>query len=124
MKGTEHLSVGKIGEQIACQFLVSRGFKIIDTNVTRKCGELDIVARNKKTGRIHIVEVKTVSGSVASAWGHPSENLTEQKIKKLERTCLVYIKENKIINWQLDAILVWYEKSNSSAQIEYLTHIV
>ena len=37
-------SKGNLSESIVCDFLVSRGYKIVDRNYLRKWGEIDIVA--------------------------------------------------------------------------------
>lgn len=125
-KEAKHLSVGKIGEQIAVYFLVQKGFKIVEKNVNRKWGELDIVVKKKMRGewRFHIIEVKTVSKSVAFARMHPAENLTQSKLKKLERTSILYCQENNIENWQLDAVLVWFDKVNNKSEIQYIQNIL
>lgn len=52
---------GNKGEQIASDYLVQRGYKILDRNVNFPYGEIDILA--SKSGTIIIVEVKTVRGS-------------------------------------------------------------
>lgn len=49
--------VGKLGEEIACKFLISKGYKIIVRNYRTKYAELDIVAIKDDT--VCIVEVKT-----------------------------------------------------------------
>lgn len=123
MEKDKHISVGKTGEEIAAKFLEKKGFRIIETNVNRKWGELDIVAENKKTKRVHVVEVKTVSGSVASAHMHPAENLTKHKLQKLERTAILYTKQKGIIDWQFDVVLVWYQKSTPSVQVKHIERI-
>ncbi len=123
-KSTQHISTGRAGEDIACQFLRKKGCTILERNVFRKWGELDVVAQNKRTGKIHIVEVKTVSGSNACVEFNPVENLTKSKQGKLERTCILYVKEKQIENWQLDAVLVWYDKVHKKAEVRYIEHII
>jgi len=123
MKDTNHISVGKTGEDIACRFLKKKGFRILERNVNRKWGELDIVAEHKKTKCMHIVEVKTVSGSAASTQTHPAENLTKAKLEKLVRTSILYAKENDVEDWQLDAVLVWYNRINQNAEIQFWENI-
>jgi|SRR3989344_2032763 len=54
--------VGKLGEDIACKFLVKRKFKIVERNYRKPWGELDIVAEKNHT--LHFVEVKTVSREI------------------------------------------------------------
>jgi len=50
--------VGALGEAIAAEYLKRRGFSIVDKNVARKTGELDLIAQEKDV--MHFVEVKTV----------------------------------------------------------------
>lgn len=136
-KNVKHLKTGEIGEEIACLFLKKRGFKILERNVNRKWGELDIVATKSTTRlfpflyslyslktrsqtRVHIIEVKTVSGSKASAPVHPAENLTQAKLQKLKRTAILYTQEKRIEKWQLDAVLVWYDEFGNDAEIQYM----
>lgn len=125
-KGAEHLSVGKIGEQVVVNFLQSRKFKIIDQNVyIHQVGELDIVAEKDK--RIHIIEVKTLrglkGGSEAATQMHPLDNLTTSKLEKLKRTAILYTKQHHITNWQLDAAAVWYYPETKKAQVQYNENI-
>ena len=54
--------VGALGEELVVQFLVKRGYKILDRNYRRPWGELDVVAERK--GKIHFVEVKALSRNV------------------------------------------------------------
>jgi putative endonuclease len=43
----QHIEVGKIGEDIACKYLKSKGYKIIERNFRRKWGEIDIVCKKR-----------------------------------------------------------------------------
>lgn len=56
--------IGRLGEELAGKFLMKRGYKIVDRNYRRPWGELDIVAERK--GKIHFVEVKSMSGHVGT----------------------------------------------------------
>lgn len=56
--------IGKLGEELTAKFLMKRGYKILARNYRRPWGELDIVAEIK--GKIHFVEVKSVSGRVSA----------------------------------------------------------
>jgi Holliday junction resolvase-like predicted endonuclease len=53
----KNLQTGNIGEEIACKFLESKGFKIVERNYRKKFAEIDIVARKGKI--INFIEVKT-----------------------------------------------------------------
>ena len=50
--------VGALGEKVAGEYLRRQGMKIVARNVTRKTGEIDVVAREGKT--LHFVEVKSI----------------------------------------------------------------
>ena len=49
--------IGKIGEDLAVQYLFSQGYEIVDRNFRTEHGELDLVA--KDCGQFVFVEVKT-----------------------------------------------------------------
>ena len=51
-----HVDFGKQGEEQAREFLVKKGYKILDANFSTKIGELDLIA--SKDGLLVIVEVK------------------------------------------------------------------
>ena len=54
-------SLGKRGEDLACEELERRGYAIVDRRFRTRCGELDIVARDGDV--LVFVEVKARSGS-------------------------------------------------------------
>lgn len=80
MAKTEKRITGDEGEQAACEFLVSIGYKIIDRNLKLICGEVDILAQDHRT--IVIVEVKSVRGS---GFGLAQELVRFRKQKKLKQ---------------------------------------
>ncbi|MCX6738812.1 MAG: YraN family protein [Candidatus Parcubacteria bacterium] len=59
MTKTEKQEIGDIGEKISARFLKSKGFTVIGTNYRKKWGEIDIIVQKK--GKVHFIEVKTVS---------------------------------------------------------------
>lgn len=78
MDKTKNKDTGNVGEQIAADYLISIGYKIIDRNLKLICGEVDILALDRKI--IVIVEVKTVRGS---GFGLAQELVRYKKQKKL-----------------------------------------
>ncbi len=72
--------LGRCGEELAVQFLVDAGYTVIDRNWRCARGEIDIVARDGND--TVFVEVKTRSGT---AFGHPFEAITAQKLARLRR---------------------------------------
>ncbi|MDD5547944.1 MAG: YraN family protein [Candidatus Pacebacteria bacterium] len=105
----KHLRIGQIGEDLACEYIKNRGYKIIERNYKEKWGELDIVAKAPNKTLIFI-EVKTLTNPNFSGL-KPEDNLTSSKLEKLKRTAELYannnpaiIKDNK--GWQIDLITI------------------
>jgi putative endonuclease len=84
--------IGKIAESLARQHLVKLGYKILDTNWHSGHLELDIIARDKD--ELVIVEVKSRNGI---RYEHPSEAVTNAKIKRIVEAADAYILDNDII---------------------------
>lgn len=99
------ISTGKTGEDIACAFLQSKGYKILLRNFRTKIGELDIVCR--KAGAYIFVEVKTLkTGSRAYS---PELHFTSDKLRTMQRTALLYFKANRMspeTNMRFDLVAV------------------
>jgi len=76
---TQNKSTGDEGEQIAAGYIKELGYKVIERNLRLFCGEIDILAEDKKT--IVIIEVKTVRGS---GFGFAQELVRYKKQKKLK----------------------------------------
>ena len=76
---------GKIGEDLACEFLKKQGYKIIERNFRIRGGEIDIVALDGNT--LVYVEVKTRTSHL---FGKPEESITFYKLKFLERAAKFY----------------------------------
>lgn len=86
--------IGEKAEQLAQQHLLKLGYRIIKTNYQYGHLELDIIA--KDGDELVIVEVKARSGL---RYEHPSEAVTNTKIKRVVEAAEGYIQEN---NWQGD----------------------
>jgi putative endonuclease len=87
---------GNIGEDIACKFLMKKGFTIMDRNYLKKWGEIDIVA--KKRNIFHFIEVKSVevkdsNDNVSSNSFRPEENVHVLKQRRLRRVIQTYLLE-------------------------------
>ncbi|MBK5202645.1 MAG: YraN family protein [Prolixibacteraceae bacterium] len=84
--------IGKHGEDIAVEYLKSKGYKIIERNWRCHHYEVDIIARNKENLLI-IVEVKTRTTPV---FGEPYEAVGKKKEQNLINAAEVYIYKNKL----------------------------
>ncbi|MEA3485611.1 MAG: YraN family protein [Candidatus Aerophobetes bacterium] len=83
--------LGKIGENTAVKFLKRKRYEIIERNYRCPLGEIDIVARDKKT--LVFVEVKTRS---STNFGLPEEAISYRKKQHLSRIASFYLIYYKI----------------------------
>ena len=86
------LNKGKLGEEIAEEFLKENGYKIIKKNFRTKSGEIDLIC--EKNGILIFVEVRTKGKNLFML---PEESITKKKIDKIKKTSLEYLasKEKK-----------------------------
>ncbi len=82
---------GKTSEIIAANYLKEKGYKILATNYKNKIGEIDIIAKDKKT--VVFVEVKA---RMTKAFGHPLEAVDERKQFKIRQVAQLFLMENKL----------------------------
>lgn len=83
----KHNELGRVGESIAREYLITKGYIIRETNWRCNKLEIDIVA--EKQERIVIVEVKTRSSDVVA---QPIDAITRDKVNYLLRAARSYIK--------------------------------
>jgi putative endonuclease len=121
--------LGILGENIACEFLENKGYKIIDRNYTSAFvtgasrQELDIVAQ--KNGTIHFVEVKSLARETEEI--NPEDRVDWQKQKKLIRLAQTWLSEKNLqegTDWQIDVIAVIIDADKKAAKIRYLPDAV
>lgn len=121
--------IGAYGERIAAHYLGKRGFTLIDQNVARKTGEIDVIMRTGDT--LCFVEVKTIlcrefpDPNAAQDEYDPSVNLHEYKIRKVARTAEWYVMNvGWEGEWQVDGCLVWLRARDGVAKVTYLPQIL
>lgn len=73
-----HNELGKLGEELAEDFLIGRGYYILHRNWRHGRYEIDIIALKNEV--LHFVEVKTRASNV---YGFPEEHVTKKKITNL-----------------------------------------
>ena len=82
---------GSEGEQTACDFLRAKGWKILDRNVRRGRGEIDVIARKRDV--VAFVEVKRRSGL---NYGRPAEAVNREKQQRIAHAAALYMQENDL----------------------------
>ncbi len=82
---------GKHYEDLACEYLLSIGYRILERNYHCRFSEIDIIALEGDT--LVIVEVK---GAKNTTFGFPEERFSRKKLDRLQRCARVYMKERGI----------------------------
>lgn len=96
-----HNELGKWGEQIAVDLLVTKGYAIVERNWRAGNLELDIIAM--RGSRIVFVEVKTRSTDFVD----PAAAVDRRRIMRMVRAANSYIRANNIPHEaQFDIILI------------------
>lgn len=86
-KKSNDFALGKLGESIACDYLVRKGYKIVSRNEKNLMGEIDIITI--KDDVLVFVEVKARE---TTGFGLPQEAITPLKQQKIRKTATYYLK--------------------------------
>jgi len=110
----EHNELGKLGEELAVEFLQKEGYEILETNWVFQKAEIDIIAQ--KDDILVAIEVKTRS---SVEFGLPQEFVKPKKIQLLVKAINEYIISNDFdVNVRFDVISIY--KNGKSFEIEHL----
>jgi putative endonuclease len=100
---------GRKGEEMARDYLVGKGFSILDLNWRRGHKEIDIVAR--QGDEIVVVEVKTRTENYAEK---PWEAVTDYKIKNIVEVADAWLRIHKVdLDTRFDVISILLFKDGS-----------
>lgn len=84
----QHNKLGKEGEEAARDYLISKGLTVREMNWRMGHLEIDIVAHDPASNRLHIIEVKTRS---SADHFDPMQSITSKKINYLVNATNGYI---------------------------------
>lgn len=118
MDKTRNKSTGNLGEDKATEYLVSKGYKILERNLRLYLGEIDILAEDKKT--LVIVEVKTVRGS---GFGLAQDLVRHKKQNKLRNLALALGQKHPGRSMRVDVIGINFSDENNP-KIEHIISAV
>ncbi|MGG6229465.1 YraN family protein [Tenacibaculum sp. SDUM215027] len=110
----QHNELGKKGEQLAIDFLVKKGYTIVEKNYRFQKAEVDIIAQKEQL--LSVVEVKTRS---TAYFGNPQGFVNPKKIKLLVTAIDNYVTENDLdVEIRFDIIAV--VKQRNEFTIEHI----
>ena len=109
--------IGQNGEEIACDFLLSRGHQILDRNWRSGHLELDIVSEDQEG--LHFVEVKARTAPVTST-------LTDQvnliKQKRSSAAALQYLNKKHLVGQEVFFDIVSVLFDGQETVVRYFPH--
>ena len=98
----KHNDFGKLGEELAVNYLIGKGYEILERNWRNIHKEIDIIARDGRD--LVVVEVKTRQSDEN---GEPDMAVTRQKQTRLISAANAYLFQNKLdINTRFDIISI------------------
>jgi putative endonuclease len=104
----QHNDLGRRGEVLAAQFLVDKGYEILDENWVHGKAEVDLIAYINR--QIVFVEVKT---RTSVSFGMPEDFVSNAKQKQMELAANEYI---ELMNHQgeirFDIISILFDKQD------------
>lgn len=110
----EHNTLGKKGEKMATDFLIEKGYDILERNYRYLKSEVDIIAKKDKI--VVAVEVKTRS---TPEFGNPQDFVKPKQIQSLVKAVNNYITEYDLdVEVRFDIIAIIKNKKGTT--IEHL----
>ena len=82
--------LGKLGEDMAADYLQQKGYFILRRNFRTRSGEIDIIAADGS--HLHFVEVKTRHGD---RYGRPAESVDNRKMHRMRLAAAEFLKRIK-----------------------------
>ena len=110
----EHNELGKLGEELAVEYLQKAGYEILETNWVFQKAEIDIIA--KKGEIIAVIEVKTRS---SIDFGLPQDFVNPKKIQLLVKAINEYIISNDL-DAEVRFDIISIQKIEKNFKIEHL----
>lgn len=90
---TARMKLGKMGEDLACEFLIGQGHTIVERNWRSGHLEVDIISLDSEG--LHFNEVKSRVAPVAAS---PEENVRADKQQKIVRAAQCYLRSDEKMN--------------------------
>jgi putative endonuclease len=102
--------IGQEGEDIACDFLLTRGHQILDRNWRSGHLELDIVTEAQDG--VHFVEVKARTAPVTSTL---TDQVNKLKQKRISAAALQYLNKKHLLGQEVffDIVSVMFDREET-----------
>lgn len=114
--------IGKLGEDLACNYLLQKKNEILERNYHCRFGEVDIIARDVNKCLIFF-EVKTRTNR---KYGPGFEAVDYYKQQKLIKTVYFYLNEKKIKsdNFRIDVLSIDLDLNKRKGRVAHFKYAV
>lgn len=112
--------LGKIGEDLACDYLLKNNYKIICKNFLCRQGEIDIVAKDFTKNELVFFEVKTRTNF---HYGRPIDAININKQQHIYAAANYYVYKNFIYDTFIRFDVIEVLLKNNSFEINHIKQI-
>lgn len=122
---------GRLGEDIALKYLISKGYSLIQQNYRKSFSEIDIICHKDQV--VHFVEVKTVSyetkadleKAVSYGTWRPEEQVHSFKLRQISKGIQVWLEENGYGgDFQIDVVAVRIVPRETYATVKLIENVI
>lgn len=110
-------SLGKLGEDLACEELRRRGYAILERRYRTKFGEIDIIAR--EAGEVVFIEVKARAGD---DFGGAAAAVTRVKQHRVGQMAADFLARRRLLDQPCRFDVVTVDFVDGQPRIEVYTH--
>lgn len=117
----QNKNLGNKGEDIAAEYLRSKGYQIIQRNFrAKRYGEVDIIAQKRK--QLVFVEVKT---RIGNQFGHPEEAVGSNKLHELRKMVDYFFNSHPKVKLspQVDVVAITLNSDYSLQTFEHFENV-
>jgi putative endonuclease len=119
----ENYNKGKNGEEMALEFLLKKGFELVEMNYENKIGEIDLIMIDKDW--LVFVEVKL---KVGDKFGTPEEMINKKKMSQIKRVAESYLvlekkKIKRFEKFRIDAVCIMLNEDDTIKIINHYENL-
>ena len=119
---TQNYKKGREGEEIAREYLIKKGFRLIESNYSNKLGEIDLIMVDKDI--LIFIEVKM---KIGDRFGTPEEMINKYKLSRIKRVAEGFLILEKIAKnyqkYRIDAVCIVLDQYKKVERINYYENV-
>lgn len=124
---TSRQVTGKLGEDLAAEYLVKKGYTLLEKNFRTRSGEIDLVAMQNPGGVDQVLVFVEVKTRRSTSYGYPEESVTWQKQAHMQAAARLYLSKHAhwTGDWRFDVLAVQLSGSDrQKAEIEHFENVI